>query len=144
MEPGGAKEPGGEVRTTVPSEAERASSQGRATGSEDRGGAHGSTLQSRAGNRKPQGGSGLHGRADGGAEGIERASGGGAEGMASSGGACRQRKLGEEAGLMKDRAGGDKEHSVIDRIGSNENSGIYANIIIIIITVCFFLIARSP
>lgn len=55
---------------------------------------------------------------------------------------CRQGKLGEEAGLVKDRAGGDKEHSVIDRIGGDENSGIYANIIIII-TVCFLLILRS-
>lgn len=70
-----------------------------------------STLLSGDEDQMPQGGSGLHGRANGGAEGLKRASGGRAKGMDSSGGACRQAKLGEEAGLVKDRAGGNKEHS---------------------------------
>lgn len=42
--------------------------------------------------------------------------------MAGSGGVCRRAGVGEEAGFVKDRAGGDNEHSVMAGTGGDEDS----------------------
>lgn len=60
------------------------------------------------------GGAGLHG----GAEGLKESCGGGAEGMAGFGGANRRGRLGVDTDL-KDRDGGDKDNTVLDRTGSD-------------------------
>lgn len=85
----------------------------------------GATMGEAGGTRVPegprsQGRSELHGRADGGAKGLKVASGGRDEGMAGFSEACRRGRLGEEAGSMMDRTGGDGELSMKDRTGVDD------------------------
>lgn len=92
---------------------------------EDRGTTHGLTFQGRTGYRKPHGRSEMLGCTDGGAEGLKGASRGVEVGMAGSGRVCRRAGVGEEGGFVKDRAGGDNEHSGWDLMagtGGDEDS----------------------